>query len=311
MDGTVVSGEGAGAGFVAAAEERLAPVVGFRPFPGTLNLAGLAGVATLPLRTIDESVGDERCTGVRLRPCTVGGIRGAVIRPLVPGYPEGRVELLAPVELRALFGLEDGDVVPVSPPDDFWWPDGPVARPERLESFDAMVFDLDGTLVDLAVDWPAVLDEIAQLLEPYLDRPLRELDRTEVFAAARAHGVYRELVDLVDARERRGADDAVALAGVRDLVDRSGPIGICTANARRTAEIALDRFDALDAVDAVVARETTREGKPHPQPLLACVDRLGVDPGNAVFVGDDPRDAAAASGAGTSFLHVRQLWPDR
>lgn len=311
MQGTVVSGEGSGAGFVAAVEDQLAEAIGFRPFPGTFNVDVVEGVDDFPLRTLEDDLGDEHCEGVHLRPCTVGGVRCSVIRPVVPGYPTAKVELLAPVELRALFGLEDGATVPVSPSGDLWSPDGPVAEPEMLDVFDAVVFDLDGTLVELAIDWPAVHDETEEMLDPYIDRSIHELGRNGVFAAAEEHGVYRELVELIESREVRGADDAVALEGVRELGNVSGPVGICTANARRAAEVALERFGALDAVDAIVSRETTREGKPHPRPLLECLDRLDADPGNAVFVGDERSDAEAAEKAGTSFLHVQQLWRDR
>lgn len=311
MHGTVVSGEREAAAFVGATADALAEVVGFRPFHGTLNLADAAGLDDLPSRTIDDDLGDERCDGIRLRSCSVGGVRSAVIRPLVPGYPESKVELLAPVRLRTLFGFEDGDAVPVSLPDDPWSPEGPVVASPSLDLFEAVVFDLDGTLVDLAVDWPAVHDEIDGIVGPYLDRPIREYGRNGLFRLAEEHGVYDELVALVETRERDGADEAAALLPIGTVEELSRPVGICTANATSAAETALERFGVRDAVDVVVARESTREGKPHPGPLVACFDRLGVAPGDAVFVGNEPSDAEAAARAGASFLHVDQLRPDR
>lgn len=309
MRGTLVTGEQAAAAFVAATEATLADAVGFRPFHGTLNLSAVDGLADLPERHLDEDLGDPRCRGVRFRPCAVGGVRSAVIRPLVPDYPEDKVELVAPVRLRGLFGLDDGAPVPLSPPDDRWAPDGPAAALDALDGFDAAVFDLDGTLVDLAVDWPSVHDELETIVGPHLDRPLTEHGRNELFEVAEAHEVYDDLVDTIAAREREGAAVADPLPGVHDLGDLGCPVGICTANAGTAAEVALERFGAAGAVDAVVARETTREGKPHPRPLLACLERLGVAPGDAVFVGNEPSDAEAAARAGTSFLHVEQLWP--
>lgn len=309
MQGTLVSGERAAAGFVAAVEALLAEAVGFRPFHGTLNVASDADLDGLPLLVLDDDLGDDRCEGVNLRPCTVGGVRCAVIRPLVPDYPASTVELLAPIRLRTLFGLDDGATVSIDPPDDRLHPDGPVADPTALDRFDAAVFDLDGTLVDLAVDWPAVHEEIEARFDAFLDRPLSAYGRNGLFDAARANGAYDELAALLEGRERAGAADASGLPAIELLASLACPVGVCTANATSAAEVSLDRFGVRDAVDAIVARETTRAGKPDPAPLLACVDRLGVEPGNVVFVGDEPTDAEAAAGAGTSFLHVDQLWP--
>ena len=153
-----------------------------------------------------------------------------------------------------------------------------------------------------------VHDELEAIIGPYLDRPLTDHGRNELFAAAEEHGVYGELVETIAARERAGAAEATALPGVHVLAELDCPVGVCTANAERAAETALERFGVADAVDAIVARETTREGKPHPRPLLVCVERLGVEPGDAVFVGNEPSDAGAATAARTSFLHVDQLW---
>lgn len=309
MDGTLVTGEGAGAEFVAATRDALADAVGFRPYPGTLNLSELETVDSLPRRTLDDDLGDPHCEGVHLRPCTVAGVRATVIRPLVPGYPEGKVELLAPVRLRELFAWGAGASVPVGPPDDAWSTAGPRAVPTAVDSFDAVVFDLDGTLLDLAVDWPAVHAEIEAEFGAYLDKPVTEHGENELFEVAAANDVFEDLAALIAAHEDRGAEGATPLAGVESLDDIDVPVGICTANSLGAAERALDRFGAAAAVDATVARTTVRPGKPHPAPLLACLDRLDVEPGNALFVGDQPSDAEAAVRAGTSFLNVAQLWP--
>lgn len=309
MDGTLVTGEGAGAAFVAATQETLASAVGFRPYPGTLNLEGVDDVESLPLRTIDDDLGDPHCEGVHLRACTVGGVRGSVIRPLVPGYPERKLELLAPVRLRELFDWDVGATVRLAPPDEPWSTVGPSAVQAALDAFDAVVFDLDGTLVELVVDWPAVHGEIEAKFGAYLDKPVTEHGENELFEVAADHGVFDDLAGLIEAHERAGADDARPLGGVEGLSALDGPVGLCTANARSAAEQALERFGVRGTVDAIVARETVRPGKPHPAPLLECLDRLDVAPGNALFVGDQPGDAEAAARAGTSFLHVEQLWP--
>ena len=132
MHPTLVSGTGEGGKFVAAATEALTTAVGFRPFPGTLNLEH-AQVEEFPTQTLEE-VGDEYCDGVELRDCRVAGVRAAVIRPFVPDYPPQKTEVIAPVSLRTLFDLTENDRVPLRPPSDRW-------PPAELEAVAADLYD--------------------------------------------------------------------------------------------------------------------------------------------------------------------------
>lgn len=307
MDGTLVTGEGVGAEFVGATAETLAPAAGFRPYPGTVNLEGVDGIDALPLRRLEDDLGDPHCEGVHLRPCSIAGVRSAVIRPLVPDYPEGKLELLAPVHLRGLFGLEEGAQLSLAPPEDRWFPAGLKAGFGELDAFDAVVFDLDNTLVELTVDWPAVHDEIERRYGSHLDKPVTEHGQSELFEVAADRGIRDDLDALLASYEREGAETATPLRGLEDLPDLDCAVGICTANAEAAAELSLDRFGVLEAVDTIVGREATREGKPHPAPLLECLDRLGADAGSSLFVGDRESDAQTAVRAETSFLHVDQL----
>jgi HAD superfamily hydrolase (TIGR01509 family) len=308
MDGTLQSGEGAAEGFVAAVEDRLAEGLGFRPFPGTLNLsvADRSAVNALPSRLLAD-IGDDHCDGVRIRPCVVDGVRAGVLRPIVPDYPDEKVELVAPIRLRSLFGLDDGEPIPVSRPDNLWFSNGLIADPIELDRFDACVFDLDGTLVDLDVPWPYVYDRVEALLTDKLDESVTDYTRSEVMALARETGRYDELTALLEEHERAGAESAVRLSLLDAVADLDCPVGVCTANAESAARRALDRFGTLEAIDVIVARETVQEGKPDPRPLAHCLDVLGTSPGNAAFVGDERSDAETAAATGTSFFHSRQL----
>lgn len=306
MRATLVSGDGVAADFVAAAEQPILDTVEFRPYHGTFNLDGLSATDSFSTLSMPD-VGDDYCDGVDLHPCAIGGVRAAIIKPHVPGYPDSKTELIAPVRLRDLFGFEDGDAVSVAPLTERWSPTGLRAAPRSLGLFDAVAFDLDGTLVDLAVDWETVHDEVEELLDAYLDEPITEYQRNDVFAIAQNHDAYDELERLLEGYETDGAADATPLDLVETVSDFDCPVAVCTANAGKAAEIALDHFGALDAVDCIVSRETLAEGKPHPRPLLDCFDALDVRPGNAVFVGDERTDAEAATRAETSFLHPDQL----
>lgn len=305
MQPTLVTGEGVGGQFVAAAEEELAGALGFRPFPGTLNLEG-ASIEEFPAHTIDE-VGDDYCDGVRLRDCCIAGVRAAVVKPFVPDYPPEKTEILAPVRLRSLFDFAEGDAIPLGPPDSLWPPAEQRTVPDALDQFDAVVFDLDGTLVDLATDWAAVRTEIESAVGDRLEGSIGEYDAPDLYRAAHKHGVYDDLVTILATHEREGAERATSRALLDALEDLSCPVGICTANDPDAADRALKQFGVRNAVDAIVGRDTVPEHKPAPEPLLTCLDNLDARPGDAVFVGDMRSDAETARRAGASFLASEQL----
>ena len=308
MSATVETGVGEAADFVALVEEELTAALGFRPFPGTLNVDRLPVIDELPERRLAHgNLSNEHCDGVVVRPCSVGGVRATVLRPLMDDYPEGKIELLAPVRLRSLFDLDDGDAVPVSPPDDVWHPDGPTVDAAALDEFDAVVFDMDGTLLELDVEWPAVHEEIMDMFGDVMDGPLSEYSRPELIELAREVGRYDELDGLLTEYEDRGAETSPALPLLDVAKTLECPIAVCTANALSAAELALNRHGLLDAVDVSVARGTVEEEKPHPRPLYECLASVAVAPGNAVFVGDARSDAETAVAAGTNFLHPEQF----
>lgn len=305
MGPTLATGEGAGQQFVAAAEEQLTDALGFRPFHGTLNLEG-ASVEEYPTHTLEE-VGDDRCEGVQLRDCRVGGVRAAVIRPFVPGYPEEKTEILAPVRLRTLFDISEADPVSLRGPDELWPPAEQGAVSTALDAFDAVVFDLDGTLIDLTVDWAAAREEIDAAIGDHLDGAIREHGTPGLFHEARKQGVYDDLAAILTEHELAGAEQATPRQLVDALDELECPIGVCTANDPEAADVGLKTFGAREHVDCIVGRDTVPEHKPEPEPLLTCLDELGVRPGNAVFIGDVESDAQTASRAGTSFLAPEQF----
>ncbi|USZ67746.1 HAD-IA family hydrolase [Halorussus salilacus] len=171
------------------------------------------------------------------------------------------------------------------------------------ESAAAVVYDLDGTLVDLVVDWAAVERRLADLLEREgIDAD--PLSAWELLDAAEAAGVGEAADDLIAAAERDGARASDRLRRADELLAREIPVGVCSLNREDAVRIALDAHDLAAHVESVVGRGTVPERKPHPRPLLAAVEALGVAPEEVVFVGDSARDEETAERAGTRFEWV-------
>jgi phosphoglycolate phosphatase len=172
--------------------------------------------------------------------------------------------------------------------------------------YDGVVYDLDGTLVDLDVDWAAVRRSVAAVYEDAgADPSGRGL--WELLNAAEDHGIAAAVETAIADHERSGARSSRRLPLADRLADRDGPVAVCSLNCEDACRIALDTHGLADAVDGVVGRDTVATHKPDPEPLLAAADRLGVAPGRVLFVGDSERDEVTARRAGMDYSYVSEL----
>ena len=179
----------------------------------------------------------------------------------------------------------------------------------------AVLFDLDGTLIDSAPDLGAAADKMRT------DRGLQSLPleryRPTAGAGARgmlgeAFGITPEHPEFMAYREEFFANYQACMtqrtqvfAGVAELVQhlvRHGLAwGVVTNKSARFTEPLTQAMPLFASASAVVSGDTTPHAKPHPAPLLEAATRLGLEPGHCVYVGDDERDiiAGLAAGMGT------------
>lgn len=167
---------------------------------------------------------------------------------------------------------------------------------------EAVVYDLDGTLVRLVVDWQAVEADIAAVLRAAGVDP-SGLDAWEALGVAESAGVGREVESLIAAAERDGARESIRL-DLADEVATGLPVGVCSLNCEAACHIALERHGLDERVKHVVGRDSVPERKPAPEPLLAVVESLGAPPERTLFVGDSASDEECAERAGTRFSYV-------
>lgn len=171
-------------------------------------------------------------------------------------------------------------------------------------SRNATVYDLDGTLVRLDVDWQELaVDAVALAREQGVDVP-DDVEFWSLFDAADDRGFREELESLVGGRERRGARDSRRLPHADELVAASDPVAVCSLNCEAACRVALETHGLEDHVDAVVGRDTVSTWKPDPEPLLAALRAVDASPDRAEFVGDSERDEVTARRAGVAFRWV-------
>jgi riboflavin kinase len=123
LNGAVVSGIGEGKYYMSLGpyKEQFSAVLGFEPYPGTLNIR-LAPSSMTVRKKIDaldwtrikgfstdgRTFGDARCI-----PCRIGTIKCGIVVPGRTHYPDDLIEVIAPIALRRKLGVEDNDSVNV------------------------------------------------------------------------------------------------------------------------------------------------------------------------------------------------------
>ena len=82
-------------------------------------------------------------------------------------------------------------------------------------------------------------------------------------------------------------------------------VAIVTNRVRRELNTALKKYKELsDIISTFVSGDDVERLKPFPDPILTCLDRLGISAENALYVGDAANDLAAAQAAGVDFMFI-------
>jgi phosphoglycolate phosphatase len=182
-------------------------------------------------------------------------------------------------------------------------------------AFDAVVFDLDGTLVDTAPDLHAHLNEmLAELGRPGLAlaeiRPMigdgarallqRGLEASGGLpAGADLDALFLDFLTRYTARPVRFGRVYDGVAGVLEAFRAAGVrLGVCTNKAQAPSDRVLAELGLEGYFPVVIGGDSLAVRKPDPGHLRAVLARLGGAPGRAVMVGDSATDLATARAAG-------------
>jgi len=178
--------------------------------------------------------------------------------------------------------------------------------------FRAVLFDLDGTLIDSAPDLAGAANELREAhglpALPYeLFRPMVGSGARGMIGVAFDIGPQHEsFADLRDdflrryelrmTRQTRVFDAVVPVLEALERQQRKW--GIVTNKAARFTDPLVRSLGLHPRAATVIAGDTTPHSKPHPAPLLEAARQVGLDPSQCIYIGDDVRDVQAGRAAG-------------
>jgi 2-phosphoglycolate phosphatase len=181
----------------------------------------------------------------------------------------------------------------------------------------AVLFDLDGTLLDSAPDLVGSLNWVrgTENLSPL---PLSEMSQ---FVSKGAVGLLKagmpesneELLEswrlrFLDHYAENSFRHSRLYDGIPELLDFLGeagiPWGIVTNKIESLTLPIIEAADLQDSISCIVCGDTLKESKPHPAPVSLACGILDVEPAETLFVGDDIRDIQAGKAAGTQTAAV-------
>jgi 2-phosphoglycolate phosphatase len=180
----------------------------------------------------------------------------------------------------------------------------------------AIVFDLDGTLIDSRGDIAAAMTHAFAVTGRrtvpgssflrFVGDGARMLCARAASLPEKDPQVDKLLEAYLEYYVDHPTDHTKWMPHAREVLDklRDYPLALCTNKSRVSVEAILSRLGVRSLFAAIAAGDDAPERKPQPEPLLSIASRLGLQPAQLVIVGDGPQDVDAGRRAGTRTVGV-------
>lgn len=181
--------------------------------------------------------------------------------------------------------------------------------------FETVLFDLDGTIIDTneliissflhvfdaKVPGPLTREQIIPHMGTTLEQQLRTFsgDVEDVNSLVKAYRSFNKLHHDEMVKPFPYVNEVVGCLHRHGLT-----LGVVTTKIRPSTMMTLEKFDLERFMSAVVTMNDVEHPKPHPEPVLTAVERLGANPATTLMIGDSPVDIQSAKAAGVKAAAV-------
>ena len=187
----------------------------------------------------------------------------------------------------------------------------------------AVLFDLDGTLVESTIDFTKMKHQMRIFLAKYgvsfsshhqkatkeqIIEHARKSMKDQDYSIREIYHVFENVKRIMDEVEMENASKTLPIPGVLNIINQLSlkgiRIAVVTRGCRNYASLALKSSQLLKLIDLLVARDDVTNPKPHPLHLQYAMNALGVTPRECVMVGDTLMDGLCAKRAEVPFIAV-------
>lgn len=179
-----------------------------------------------------------------------------------------------------------------------------------MKHYDYILLDWDGNIAHTLNLWPDALDEVMKKRGYHLTRK-QLIDSTWGFVAYVTQNTDISVEEATKAMDEAGEivvnrssdvelfPDAPEV--LKELKDSGKHLALITTSERRMIMPALEKYKITDLFETIVTDDDVEksERKPHPEPLLMALERMGGTPDKAIMVGDRDKDILGGHNAGT------------
>ncbi len=181
-----------------------------------------------------------------------------------------------------------------------------------------LILDLDGTIVRLPIDYPAMRNVLHQhFLEYGIDKEFRPLYKTiqdcleTIKTGVSEHEsrkAFQTAMNIIERYELESIDRCELLEGADDFIkkmkQREKKIIIFSSNTKKCIEGALIKFDLNDYIDMIISVDDVKKLKPSIEGISIITQIFDVNPNDIVLIGDTTHDMEAAKKFGSKAIGV-------
>ena len=191
-----------------------------------------------------------------------------------------------------------------------------ISTPRRL-NIGAIVFDLDGTLIDSRADIAAAVNHVLgelgfaelplELVMGYVGDGAEQLIVRASGLPADSPKIAPLFEQFLDYYTAHAADQTTWMPGAFEALEvlRQYPLCLCTNKPRVTTLAVLEALHSVDRFNVIIAGGDVPRLKPDPMPLNVIAEKVGCAANSLVVVGDGPQDIESGRAAGAFTIGVR------
>ncbi len=171
-----------------------------------------------------------------------------------------------------------------------------------FQNIELIIFDLDGTIAQLDIDWKRLKKELIEKFGSdfeYIDVGIEKANRK----------IQKEVYKMIEFYELENIANLIPNKKIIEIIQglKNKKLALFSTNMKRTVKIVLERIGLKDLFLLIIAKEDVLKHKPYPEGLLRILDLTKVNRKKVIYIGDLNKDFEAGRRAGIETWSVKQL----